>query len=260
MVMDKFGDIIEVDDGGIYKLAGAGTSQQSWTSLNGNLRLMEFNSVASSNGKILGGAQDNGVTIQTAAGALVWTRLMGGDGQIVRAAGGKQLYSRQNLSGFTIDGNAPDLDVIGTGKKLNAVDPIRFDEPFVLNAVDSNRMLIGNSRLFESVDVLTANMGDLLIPLGSGNGAVLGHINPNAMVYGGWEGLATPKADIGWIGTNGDLLLAPVRRLLAEWLSYPPKVEVSTLGDAAVLSGALAVGRRAALDNVFTRRPSAAAV
>jgi len=64
----------------------------------------------------------------------------------------------------------------------------------------------------------------------------------------------------GGIGTNGDLLLAPVRRLLAEWLSYPPQVEVSTLGDAAVLSGALAVGRRAALDNVFTRRPSAAAI
>jgi len=64
----------------------------------------------------------------------------------------------------------------------------------------------------------------------------------------------------GGIGTNGDLLLAPVRRLLAEWLSYPPQVEVSTLGGAAVLSGALAVGRRAALDNVCTGRPSAAAI
>ena len=64
----------------------------------------------------------------------------------------------------------------------------------------------------------------------------------------------------GGIGTNGDLLLAPVRRLLAEWLPYPPQVEVSTLGDAAVLSGALAVGRRAALDNVFTRRSRATAI
>jgi hypothetical protein len=43
-------------------------------------------------------------------------------------------------------------------------------------------------------------------------------------------------------------------------LPYPPQVEVSTLGDAAVLSGALAVGRRAALDNVFTRRSNAAVV
>jgi predicted NBD/HSP70 family sugar kinase len=58
----------------------------------------------------------------------------------------------------------------------------------------------------------------------------------------------------GGLGANGDLLLAPVRSLLAEWLPYPPRVEVSSLGEAAVLTGALAVGRRAALDNVFANR------
>ena len=55
----------------------------------------------------------------------------------------------------------------------------------------------------------------------------------------------------GGIGANADLLLQPVRGLLAKWLPYPPRVEVSSLGEAAVLSGALALGRRAALDNVF---------
>jgi predicted NBD/HSP70 family sugar kinase len=55
----------------------------------------------------------------------------------------------------------------------------------------------------------------------------------------------------GGIGANADLLLEPVRALLAEWLPYPPRVEVSSLGEAAVLTGALALGRRAALDNVF---------
>ncbi|TML73606.1 MAG: ROK family transcriptional regulator [Actinobacteria bacterium] len=58
----------------------------------------------------------------------------------------------------------------------------------------------------------------------------------------------------GGIGANGDLLLAPVRALLSEWLPYPPRVEVSSLGDAAVLTGAVAVGLRAALDNVFVSR------
>lgn len=62
----------------------------------------------------------------------------------------------------------------------------------------------------------------------------------------------------GGLGTNGDLLLEPVRRRLADWLPYPPRVEVSSLGEAAVLTGALAVGRRAALDNVFQNRTSAA--
>jgi predicted NBD/HSP70 family sugar kinase len=55
----------------------------------------------------------------------------------------------------------------------------------------------------------------------------------------------------GGIGANADLLLEPVRALLAEWLPYPPRVEVSSLGEAAVLTGALALGRRAALHNVF---------
>lgn len=61
----------------------------------------------------------------------------------------------------------------------------------------------------------------------------------------------------GGIGANGDLLLSPVRRRLAEWLPFPPRVEVSTLGEAAVLTGALAVGLRSALDNVVDRKSPA---
>jgi predicted NBD/HSP70 family sugar kinase len=60
----------------------------------------------------------------------------------------------------------------------------------------------------------------------------------------------------GGIGVNGDLLLPPVRAHLERQLPYPPRLEVSSLGDAAVLTGALAVGLRAALDNVFVRRAS----
>ena len=59
----------------------------------------------------------------------------------------------------------------------------------------------------------------------------------------------------GGIGANGDLLLPVVRSLLEQWLRYPPRVEVSALADAGVLTGALAVGLDAALDNVFVNRP-----
>ena len=62
----------------------------------------------------------------------------------------------------------------------------------------------------------------------------------------------------GGIGANGDLLLGPVRVLLERLVPYPPRVEVSSLGDAAVLTGALAVGLRAARDNVFVNRNRAA--
>jgi predicted NBD/HSP70 family sugar kinase len=58
----------------------------------------------------------------------------------------------------------------------------------------------------------------------------------------------------GGIGANGDLLLDPIGRLLGDWLAFPPRLEVSTLGEAAVLTGALAVGLQAALENVFSKR------
>jgi predicted NBD/HSP70 family sugar kinase len=58
----------------------------------------------------------------------------------------------------------------------------------------------------------------------------------------------------GGIDRNGDLLLDPIRAMLADRLPYPPRVEVSGLGEAAVLTGALAVGLRAALERVFADR------
>jgi len=61
----------------------------------------------------------------------------------------------------------------------------------------------------------------------------------------------------GGIGMNGDLLLEPVRALLREWLPYPPRVEISSLGESAVLMGAVATGLQSALDNVFVNRPAA---
>lgn len=57
----------------------------------------------------------------------------------------------------------------------------------------------------------------------------------------------------GGIGANAELL-EPVRSLLAEWLPYPPRVETSSLGDGAVLTGALSVGVRAAVAAVFESR------
>jgi predicted NBD/HSP70 family sugar kinase len=57
----------------------------------------------------------------------------------------------------------------------------------------------------------------------------------------------------GGIGTNSELL-HDVRPLLAKWLPYPPRVEISSLGENAVLMGALATGLRSALDAVFVSR------
>src|SRR5439155_52319 len=51
-----------------------------------------------------------------------------------------------------------------------------------------------------------------------------------------------------------DFVFLSIGRQLADWLPFPPRLEVSTLGEAAVLTGALAVGVEAARENVFSRR------
>ena len=61
----------------------------------------------------------------------------------------------------------------------------------------------------------------------------------------------------GGVGSNGDLLVDPICTELAQTLPAPPRVEVSALGESAVLDGALAIGRDDALDRVFEQRPIA---
>ena len=63
----------------------------------------------------------------------------------------------------------------------------------------------------------------------------------------------------GSVGAN-PALLEPVRRHLDDWLPFPaPRIEVSALGEAAVLEGALSASVDAALERVFRRRARRAA-
>ena len=58
----------------------------------------------------------------------------------------------------------------------------------------------------------------------------------------------------GSVGANAELL-EPVRRYLDGWLPSPaPRLEVSGLGEAAVIEGAVATGVDSALERVFQRR------
>jgi predicted NBD/HSP70 family sugar kinase len=58
----------------------------------------------------------------------------------------------------------------------------------------------------------------------------------------------------GGIGRNGDLLIAPMERVLRKLLRMPPPpLMVSALGDDAVVLGALAIALARARENVFAR-------
>jgi predicted NBD/HSP70 family sugar kinase len=62
----------------------------------------------------------------------------------------------------------------------------------------------------------------------------------------------------GGIGLNGDLLLHRVAGQLRERLPYPPRLEVSVLGDGAVLTGAAALGASEAVEKLIRERTKAA--
>jgi predicted NBD/HSP70 family sugar kinase len=57
----------------------------------------------------------------------------------------------------------------------------------------------------------------------------------------------------GGIGRNGDLLLEPVTRSVREITPFAPRIEVSPLGEEAVVLGAVWLALQAAQDLLFTR-------
>jgi len=55
----------------------------------------------------------------------------------------------------------------------------------------------------------------------------------------------------GGIGRQADFFIAPIRKLVNEILPYPPKIEVSKLGESGILVGALQIATAQACDLVF---------
>lgn len=218
MVFDANGDILEADDGGIYRLIHRNDSQNRlWLPVNGNLGVTEFYSVAYDPNldRFTGGTQDVG-SVDGDLTSLLWAtapdaqggRLQGDGGivDIVSAPGiSVNFNSAQNLGQFQrrfflagthLLTDALDLD-IGFGNVLNlrGIDPtVQFINPWALNAVDPSRMLIGTQFLYESF-----NMGETLTPIG---GLFQNNVgNVTALVYGGRLN-NTDVPDVAWVGAN----------------------------------------------------------
>lgn len=61
----------------------------------------------------------------------------------------------------------------------------------------------------------------------------------------------------GGIGRQADVLVAEIRAAVARAVPFAPRIEVSALGDQAVLLGAVALGTSLAQDSVFAQRSNA---
>ena len=273
MTFDANGDLLQADDGGLYRLVdpdNAGT--RVWESVNGNIRPTEFYGITydALNGTIFGGTQDNGTARQRDPGdalyPFTWDVVQGGDGGITLASTdgvtSTQYTSSQNLGGFTrrtVDATNTETGFVGVGLVVDDAtnDPgtvaantifgvegalpggstIQFIQPYALNEIDFDRILIGTNFLYESFnggDNLTA-LGDLMDLNGDGlnndndfsdppantmplidEGDEFRPLNPvgkvGAMVYGGRQG-GIDNADVTYVGTSGGTVNGTFGRL-----------------------------------------------
>ena len=172
MVFDAAGDLVQVDDGGIYRRTSPRDNTGDWFSVNGNLQVTEMHDVAYDTlaNVIVSGNQDVGNSQQTAGASLFWDALSGADGGDVvidaREAEGRSIryLSNQYLRRFAAHVyNADNVRVRSyvPGLLVDGSIPLQFWEPrlqfvqrFELNAVNPNRAVLGASALYESHDQL----------------------------------------------------------------------------------------------------------
>jgi hypothetical protein len=205
MAIAANGDLIEVNDGGIYRRTSPQNNTGDWFSINGNIQTTEFHDVAydsNSNTIILGGAQDNGTSHQITTGSVIWRIVFGGDGgdvavdNITQASSNQSIryFSSQNLGGFRRQVFDANNNNVGNSVPLASIpEPDRqFVTPVELNAINPARLVIGGlNSVYESLNQGTSNTEI------NGPGA-----NRNAMAYGSRD-----NQDVLYVGSGTAVFL-----------------------------------------------------
>ncbi|MGV3484666.1 MAG: Ig-like domain-containing protein [Planctomycetaceae bacterium] len=236
MTFDANGDLIEVDDGGIYRRTSPKDNTGDWFGMMGNLQVTEAHNVAydSLSNTIMTGNQDTGSTFQSSTGAQTWVSLSTADGgdiavdNVSLAASNQSVrYSSfQNLGAFRRSVYDASGNVVSqTFPALSGFNGDgAFVSPMVLNAVDPNRLAIqGGTQTYVTLD-----QGASVTGLGA---APNGSIIQNALAYGGRRsGVANP--DVLWVGSGSDVFVrTSAAANLAPTLADPTN---STIRDLAI--------------------------
>ena len=210
LVMDANGNLIEGDDGGVYRRSSPLVSTGTWGSVIGNLACFEAHDVAYDSVAHVGmaGMQDNGTHIQSASNSTVWTFINGGDGGDVAiddtsTPGQSVRYgSSQNLGGFfrkTYNAANILISTVNPARTVLAGGPaitVQFVTPIALNKVTPTRLIIGGGNAaYESLnrgDTVTA-----LTPISGVNGTFTGL----PIAYGGYL-TGVPNPDVLYYGSG----------------------------------------------------------
>ncbi|MBS2536179.1 ROK family transcriptional regulator, partial [Catenulispora sp. NF23] len=152
-------------------------------------------------------------------------------------------------------GAAGELDSAFDAEGFAANDPcaasiVEFAEPFA-------PQLLGDSPSRRTPGAATTLTTELIFDRArAGHPRAIDIVEEVARRITAYIGVLAAVADVelvilgGGIGLNGDLLLERVALRLQKRLPYPPRLEVSALGDSAVLTGAAAVAASVAVEEV----------
>ncbi len=192
MAISADGNLIEVDDGGIYRRTKPQTNDGDWFSMNGNIQATEFHAVAwDGNSHVaVGGAQDTGTPAQWPRSAVPWQSISTSDGGVVAvdslSSPGYSLrysscYSLLNFRRQVWDSTNviqseefPQLAVLNDGAALQP----QFYTPIRVNAVMPNRLVIGAANsVYESLD-----QGNTVTEIGPG--VTANDTGSNSLAYG----------------------------------------------------------------------------
>ncbi len=198
MVFDANGNLLQSDDGGIYRRTLPRQSTGVWQSVIGNLAVTEVHDLDHdrvSNILVIG-TQDNGTHMQQTSANPIWTSIFGGDGGDVAiddesqaGAASFRFISSQNLGNFRRQRYNPANALVGS-TTMPTITGAQFVTPIETNLGSPNRLLVGGSTLlFESTN---ADATPPTLTSIGGPGA-----NRNAMSYGT---RANPNA--GYVGKN----------------------------------------------------------
>ncbi|MEM1089918.1 MAG: Ig-like domain-containing protein [Pseudomonadota bacterium] len=169
LVFDADGNLLETDDGGIYRRTLPRSASGVWEDVNGNLQVTEQHSGAfdATSQIAFSGNQDNGTTRQSTFANTVWQTFQGGDGgdvavDILALAGSNQsirFASSQNLGGvrrLIYNSSNGFLGSSNLALNLTSGSPLtaQFTTPIEVNQSAGSRLIIGGGNAaYESFDL-----------------------------------------------------------------------------------------------------------
>ncbi len=170
MVFTADDRLLDGNDGGIWMLTNPTVGAIEWANLNTNLGTTQFVGLAlhPSNADVaFGGLQDNGTVMFQ--DSLHWPVVRGGDGGVARIDPNNPstvYHSFQYIgAGFIERSDNGGTSWLPKTTGINtSVDPAYFYPPYVIDAGQTTRLVVGTNRVYE-----TTNRGDSWTPISTPN-------------------------------------------------------------------------------------------